>query len=263
MDWRALKPADAARAGCPLRMPAESIAAPGLPACSHCGAPIQAGELFLLSGRCAMGGAVTGPGAALYSDVLEPEQEHVRCAAAARGAPDPLCCTVGHGTRTLEEFLSLLREQDVRLLADIRTVPRSRSNPQFAGETLARSLPGAGVCYLHLRGLGGYRKPRADSPNGGWRNDSFRGYADYMLTPDFEAALAELIALLRLQRTAIMCAETVYWRCHRSLVADALLTRGIESKHLMAPGKTVPHTLTRFARPEGTRLLYPPEDSSA
>jgi hypothetical protein len=229
--------------------------------CVHCGGAIQPGELLLPAGSCAMGGVVTGSGAVFYSDVLEPAAEHVRCAAEARGAPDACCYTVGHGTRSLEEFLSLMEEHGIQLLADIRTIPGSRHNPQFGGEALARRLPEAGMCYLHLKGLGGLRRPGRDSPNAGWRNESFRGYADYMLTPAFETALAELIALLRLQRSAIMCAETVYWRCHRALVADALLVRGVESLHLLGPGTATLHTLTRFARPEGVRLLYPPEDA--
>lgn len=241
---------------CPERM-TPSI---GPLACVHCGERISAGELFLPAGRCAMGGTVTGPNVALYGDVLEPAGEHLRCAAATRSAPSLCCYTVGHGTRSQTEFLELLREHEVQQLVDIRTVPKSRHNPQSAGEALAASLPAAGICYLHLKELGGLRKPRADSPNAGWRNESFRGYADYMLTPEFENALGELIDLLRLQRTAIMCAETVYWRCHRSLVADALLVRGIPSLHLMGPGQATPHHLTRFARPEGTRLLYPVED---
>lgn len=243
--------------GCPERAGAESRGVE----CVHCGRPIRAGELFLPAGRCAMGGVVTGPGALLYADTLEPGAEHVGCAAAARGNPESRCYAIGHGTRPLEELVAMLREQEVEVLADIRTVPGSRHNPQYGGAALARELPGAGICYLHLKGLGGLRKPRPDSPNAGWRNESFRGYADYMLTPDFEAALAELTALLRVRPTAIMCAETVYWRCHRSLVADALLVRGIPTLHLMAPGKAIPHTLTRFARPEGTRVLYPPEES--
>jgi len=257
--WTATELANAAAHGCPLRMTAEWTETSGPRACVHCGAPIQPGELFLPAGRCATDGVVIGAGSLLYRDVLEPEGEHVHCAA-ARGAAAPCCYTIGHGTRPLEDFLSLLREHGIRLLADIRTVPRSRHNPQFGGEALAQSLPEAGICYLHLQNLGGLRKPRVDSPNGGWRNDSFRGYADYMSTSAFDAGLAELIALLRFQPTAVMCAETVYWRCHRSLVADALLVQGIESLHLLAPGKVVLHTLTHFARPEGTRLFYPPEE---
>jgi hypothetical protein len=239
-------------------MPPEEPAL-GLLACVHCGGRIQPGELLLPAGRCAMGGVVTGPTSALYTDILEPAAEHVVCAAAARGVPDARCYTVGHGTRTLEELLSLLSEHEIRLLADIRTFPASRHNPQFGGEALARTLPDAAICYLHLKGLGGRRRSRGDSPNRGWRNPSFRGYADYMSTPGFTAAIDELVALVRLQRTAVMCAETVYWRCHRSLVADALLVRGTASVHLLGPGKSVSHALTPFARVEGTRLLYPPE----
>jgi uncharacterized protein (DUF488 family) len=117
----------------------------------------------------------------------------------------------------------------------------------------------AGLCYLHLPALGGLRKPRPDSPNAGWRNDSFRGYADYMQTPEFESGLAELLDVCRWRRTAIMCAETVYWRCHRSLVADALFVCGIPAWHILSEARTEPHRLTRFASAEGTRLLYPPE----
>jgi uncharacterized protein (DUF488 family) len=206
-----------------------------------------------------MGGVVAGPSADLYSDVLEPVGEHVHCAAEAHAPVERICFTVGHGTRTREELLALLGEHRIQLLADIRTVPRSRHNPQTSGEALRVALPEAGLCYLQLEGLGGLRRPRPDSPNDGWRNQSFRGYADYMLTPEFDAALAELIDLLGLYRTAIMCAETVYWRCHRSLVADALLVRGIRSLHLMGPGKATQHALTRFAHPDGTRVLYPAE----
>lgn len=249
-----------AGAGCPLRMSSEWIAAEGPLACVHCCETIGPGELFLSAGRCAMGGVVTGPSWTLYSDTLEPAGEHVRCAPSTRDE-DPVCYTVGHGTRALAEFIDLLREQSVELVADIRTVPKSRHNPQFAGEALQRDLPPAGLCYLHLPGLGGLRKPRTDSPNGAWRNDSFRGYADYMLTSPFEDALAELITLLRLRRTAIMCAETVYWRCHRSPIADALAARGVASVHLLAPGKAVPHALTRFARVQSGQVLYPPEAS--
>lgn len=259
-----MDPLEAAEApislGCPLRMSDEWLTALGPLYCVHCGAAINSGELFRVAGRCEMGGVVTGSAWALYRDVLEPEGEHLRCAAAARRPGHELCCyTVGHGTRPLDELLALLEEHGVDLVADIRTVPKSRHNPQSAGEALARDLPAAGVCYLHLPGLGGLRKPRPDSPNGAWRNESFRGYADYMLTETFESALAELTFLLQLRRTAILCAETVYWRCHRSLVADALHVRGIASLHLLAPGKAVPHNLTRFARPQGARLLYPPE----
>ena len=231
----------------------------GSVACRLCGEPVRPGELYTAAARCLMGGEVPlDAHAALYADTLEIEAEHLRCRAAREGG-EAVCFTIGHGTRPLEELVALLRAQDVAVLADIRTVPRSRHNPQYGTEALAAALPEHGLCYLHLPELGGLRKPRPDSPNGGWRNDSFRGYADYMLTPGFEAALEELIALLRRRRTAIMCAETAYWRCHRALVADALLVRGIPAFHVMGEGTPAPHRLTRFARPEGTRLRYPPE----
>ncbi len=174
--------------------------------------------------------------------------------------PDLLCYTVGHGTRPFDDFLALLNEHGIRRVVDVRTVPKSRHNPQYGQELLAGSLAGAGLEYRHLRGLGGLRKPRADSPNMGWRNESFRGYADYMLTPPFEEALETLVSWLADAPTAIMCAETVYWRCHRSLVADALLARQIPSIHVLGVGKCEPHRLTRLAVVQGTRVLYPPAE---
>lgn len=167
--------------------------------------------------------------------------------------------TIGHSTRALEEFIRLLKANGVRRLVDVRTVPRSRMNPQFNRETLPGALERDGIAYTHLAGLGGLRKPRQDSPNGGWRNESFRGYADYMLTPEFERALAELIALAGCEQVAIMCAEAVPWRCHRSLLADALAARGVAVAHIMGPATPQPHSITRFARIEGSRILYPPE----
>jgi hypothetical protein len=258
IDWLSLPEATRAGEGCPLRMREEWLAACGPLACARCGFSVQVGELFFLSGRCAMGGEVGLSGvSALYSDLLEPAAEHVRCSSPPPGRGEVVCYTEGHGTRPLAELAAMLHRHGVRVLADIRTVPRSRHNPQYWAEALAESLPPQGICYVHLPDLGGLRRPRRDSPNMGWRNESFRGYADYMLTLAFEAALAELIGLLRVRPTAIMCAESVYWRCHRSLVADALLVRGVPSVHLMGESKSVPHTLTRFARPEGTRLVYP------
>lgn len=168
--------------------------------------------------------------------------------------------TVGHSTRPLDEFVALLDGFGVEVLVDIRTVPKSRRNPQYHQDALAVSLPSAGVEYRHLAGLGGLRRPAKDSPNGAWRNDSFRGYADYMGTPAFEDALEELIGLATDRVTAIMCAEAVYWRCHRSLVADALLVRSVDVRHIMAPGSAKPARLTPFARVDGTRIVYPPED---
>ena len=165
--------------------------------------------------------------------------------------------TIGHSTRTIEEFIDLLRAHGISQLADIRTVPGSRHNPQFNREELSASLAQAGIAYRHLPGLGGLRHPRPDSRNTGWRNASFRGYADYMQTPQFEESLQELIALAEKAPAAIMCAEAVQWRCHRSLVADALLARGITVEHIQSETRAQPHSLTPFARTEGTQVTYP------
>jgi uncharacterized protein (DUF488 family) len=165
--------------------------------------------------------------------------------------------TIGHSNRTLEEFVALLHAHSIELLADIRTVPKSRHNPQFNREALAVSLPAAGIAYQSMPGLGGLRHPRKDSINLAWRNDSFRGYADYMQTTAFENALAQLLDVAAERRTAIMCAEAVPWRCHRSLVADALSARGVEVKHIMSASAANPHKLTPFSQVEGTRVTYP------
>ena len=172
----------------------------------------------------------------------------------------PELLTVGHSNRPLPEFLDLLTGHGVKLLADVRTVPRSRHNPQFNRETLPASLAVAGIEYTHMARLGGLRKPRADSRNTGWRNLSFRGYADYMETPEFEQALAELIDFAGGRRLAIMCAEAVPWRCHRSMVADALTARGVEVFHIVSPTRVDPHKLTAFAHIEDGRVTYPSSD---
>jgi uncharacterized protein (DUF488 family) len=173
----------------------------------------------------------------------------------------PLVYTIGHSTHPLEEFTRILQSFAVALVADVRTVPRSRHNPQFNRETLPGDLAAAGLGYVHLAGLGGLRKTRPDSPNQGWRNPAFRGFADYLQTPEFETALSELMKLARERCTAVMCAEAVPWRCHRSLIADALTVRGVRVAHLMGLGKSQPHRLTPFARVAGTRLTYPPAES--
>ncbi len=170
--------------------------------------------------------------------------------------------TIGHSTRPLDEFVAMLEAHQIALLVDIRTIPKSRRNPQFNTEELALSLPEAGIQYLHMPGLGGLRHPRRDSINGAWRNDSFRGYADYMQTPEFSANLEELIRLAKQQRTAIMCAEAVQWRCHRSLVADALTARGIVVEHIQSRTRAQPHRLTPFAVVNGTTVTYPPQQLS-
>lgn len=172
-------------------------------------------------------------------------------------AEAPTIYTIGHSNRTIDEFIGLLREHGVRLLVDIRTIPKSRHSPQFGQETLAASLADAGIGYRYLAGLGGLRKTRPDSVNTAWRNLSFRGYADYMQADAFAAALGELIPLARAQPTAIMCAEAVPWRCHRSLVADALLIRGFTVIDIIGPHSSRPHTLTPWAAISGTAITYP------
>jgi uncharacterized protein (DUF488 family) len=165
--------------------------------------------------------------------------------------------TVGHSTRPVEELIAILAGFGASVLVDVRTIARSRHNPQFNRETLPEALAMHDIRYVHEPGLGGLRKPRADSINGAWRNASFRGYADYMQTPEFEARLGWLIELARMERAVIMCAESVPWRCHRSLIADALSARGVNVRHLMGPGKNKPHALTSFARVAEGRVSYP------
>lgn len=165
--------------------------------------------------------------------------------------------TVGHSTRAFDDFAGMLAAWSIETVADVRTVPRSRRHPWFNTESLAAALPGRGIGYVHLPGLGGFRKPRSDSPNTAWKNESFRGYADYMLTEDFGRALDELIELARTARVAIMCAEAVPWRCHRSLVADALTARGHTVRHILSAAKADLHTITRFARVADARVTYP------
>jgi uncharacterized protein (DUF488 family) len=190
--------------------------------------------------------------------------QHGRVAAAkpetgARPVKRPIVVyTVGHSTRPIDAFIALLAAHGVDCLADVRTVPKSRHNPQFASDALASSLAAAGIGYRAFPGLGGFRRARADSPNAGWRNASFRGYADYMMTPAFAGNLDALIELARSATVAAMCAEAVPWRCHRSLIADALLARGIATEEIVSEAKTQPHRLTPFARVAGTTITYPP-----
>lgn len=170
--------------------------------------------------------------------------------------------TIGHSTRPIEEFLSLLKAHGVEQLIDVRTIPKSRHNPQFNTTSLSTSLMRAGLTYVHMPGLGGLRKPKKDSINTGWRNASFRGYADYMQTEEFRRALDELMAESRLQHTAIMCAEAVPWRCHRSLIADSLVARDWEVRHIMSETKADRHRLTPFATAENGLLYYPKSNDS-
>ena len=165
--------------------------------------------------------------------------------------------TLGHSTRPIDEFIGLLRAHQISLLVDVRTVPRSRYNPQYNTDMLAQSSHNAELRYRHLPELGGLRKPKNDSVNDGWRNASFRGYADYMQTDKFQRALEELMAYSTDKKTAIMCAEAVPWRCHRSLIADALVSRGWDIRHIMSPETATPHVLTSFAHVEKGTLIYP------
>jgi uncharacterized protein (DUF488 family) len=165
--------------------------------------------------------------------------------------------TIGHSTRTWEAFLELLRAHGIERVVDVRSIPKSRHNPQFNRETLSAKLRRARISYVHLRGLGGLRHARRDSPNMGWRNTSFRGFADYMQTPEFERGLQRLIKLAKKKKTAIMCAEAVPWRCHRSLIADALTVRGIHAAHIISGKRVQVHALIPFGRVRGDRITYP------
>ena len=166
--------------------------------------------------------------------------------------------TVGHSTLPIERFIALLATYGIERLADVRTVPRSRHNPQFNADALDQSLRDAGIEYVPMQALGGLRRPDKESINAGWRNTSFRGYADYMQTAAFEDALEILIGLSRDKRVAIMCAEAVPWRCHRSLVADALTARGIPVVEILSESNSREHKMTAFAHVEGEHVTYPP-----
>jgi uncharacterized protein (DUF488 family) len=169
----------------------------------------------------------------------------------------PTVSTIGHSTRSIETFLDLLRAHEVKRVVDVRTIPRSRYNPQFNHDALTESLRSVSMEYTEMKDLGGLRHARPDSINIGWRNASFRGYADYMATPAFDAALARLIKAAQREHVAIMCAEAVPWRCHRSLIADALIVRGIGVQHIMSESRAQPHSLTSFAVVQGTHISYP------
>lgn len=176
--------------------------------------------------------------------------------------------TIGHSTRTHEEFVALLREHGVARLADVRRYPGSRRHPHFSRESLEQSLPEHGIEYVHFEDLGGRRSPVKDSPNAAWENDQFRGYADHMATPLFHAAVDRLVGhddgrlKPALHPTAVMCAEAVPWRCHRNLLSDELVRRGIEVIHIVGPGSAQPHKLNAMARIERDRVIYPPEQAA-
>jgi uncharacterized protein (DUF488 family) len=170
--------------------------------------------------------------------------------------------TIGHSTRPIDEFLEMLQAHGIRQLVDVRTIPRSAHNPQFNREDLTRALQSSRLHYRHVPGLGGLRHPRRDSINTGWRNASFRGYADYMQTPEFTENLETLIELGKQEATAVMCAEAVPWRCHRSLIADALLVRGIDAIEIVSANRTTPLSLHPWAKVEGKVVTYPGEQQT-
>jgi uncharacterized protein (DUF488 family) len=165
--------------------------------------------------------------------------------------------TIGHSIHPAEQFLALLQAHEVRQVADIRTVPKSRRHPQFNSATLDAYLNSRGIVYRHFPALGGLRKPRPDSVNTGWRHPGFRGYADHMQSAEFSAGVDHLLAFSAAARTTVMCAEAVWWRCHRQLLADALLARGVPVYHILGPADAKPHHLSEFARIADGRVTYP------
>ena len=168
--------------------------------------------------------------------------------------------TIGHSTHPLDEFIKILEAHGAEELVDVRTIPRSRHNPQFNRDKLAKGLGKIG--YTHISGLGGLRRTRKDSPNTGWRNASFRGFADYMQTEEFEISLEKLVEIARKKQVAIMCAEALPWRCHRSLIADALTVRKIHVEHIYSITSIKTHELTPFAKVEGVKITYPAAPAS-
>jgi uncharacterized protein (DUF488 family) len=169
----------------------------------------------------------------------------------------PIVLTIGHSTHTLAELIDILLSYGVKKIVDIRTIPRSRHNSQFNKEAMPASVSGTGLEYLHIPGLGGFRHPLKDSTNKAWLNDSFRGFADYMQTEDFERNIERLIRLAKKKQVVLMCAESVPWRCHRSLIADALTARGVRVMHIMSHDIATEHKLTAWAKVSGTRVTYP------
>jgi uncharacterized protein (DUF488 family) len=165
--------------------------------------------------------------------------------------------TIGHSTRKAEEFLTLLTAHRIEQIADVRTVPKSKRHPHFSSEQLGRFLGVHEIVYRHFPSLGGLRKPRSDSINTGWQHPGFRGYADHMQSQGFEEGLDLLLTFARAGRTAVMCAEAAWWQCHRRLLADALIVRGVPVLHIVSSAEPKPHELSAFARPEGRKVIYP------
>ncbi len=173
----------------------------------------------------------------------------------------PTITTIGHSTHPIDEFIALLKNYGIEQLVDVRTVPKSRHVPQFNSEALAEALGKQGIGYVHLKELGGLRHAKKDSINTGWRNASFRGYADYMATEEFAKGIDRLVELATSKRTVLMCAEAVPWRCHRSLVGDALLVRGSAVEDVMSATSVRPHKLTEFAKVDGQQITYPADNN--
>ena len=180
-------------------------------------------------------------------------------AASVRRSPSLTIFTIGHSTHPIEEFIAILKNYGIEQLVDVRTVPKSRHVPQFNSDALAASLDEQGIAYVHLKALGGLRHAKKDSVNSGWRNASFRGYADYMATEEFAQGIDQLVELATAKRTVIMCAEAVPWRCHRSLIGDALLVREVAAQDIMSATSCRAHKLTEFAKVDGQRITYPPD----
>jgi uncharacterized protein (DUF488 family) len=174
----------------------------------------------------------------------------------------PIIFTVGHSTRSIDQLVKILRAHGVERLIDVRSIPRSRHNPQFNRETLSRALHNRRLGYRHMKSLGGLRHSRPDSINTGWQNASFRGFADYMQTPLFEDALDRLIELAEQKPTVIMCAEAVPWRCHRSLIADALTARGYKVQDIMSATSARPHIISPLAKIRGRQVTYPEQQTT-
>ena len=171
--------------------------------------------------------------------------------------PKAVIFTIGHSTRPVSEFVEIINAYGIKKVVDIRSIPKSRHNPQFSQDALRESLKAAKIGYLHMKGLGGLRHALRDSPNMAWRNASFRGFADYMQTREFEEQLEKLIEAAEKRATVIMCAEAVPWRCHRSLIGDALLVRGVQVRHIISAGSSRDHSLTPWAKVKGTKITYP------
>jgi hypothetical protein len=189
----------------------------------------------------------------------EPAPQLEGNAASPKRSPRITIFTIGHSTHPIHEFIAILKNYGIEQLVDVRTVPKSRHVPQFNSDALAASLNEQGIAYVHMKALGGLRHAKKDSVNIGWRNASFRGYADYMATEEFAQGIDRLIDLAKVKRTVIMCAEAVPWRCHRSLVGDVLLVRGITAEDIMSATASRAHKLTEFAKVNGQQITYPPD----